>query len=543
MKNKFFEYYILSDEERIKRIWDDAIIVLDTNVLFNLYRYSEDSKDNLLGVLEFYEERLWIPYQVGLEYHRDRVTVYMDLNAAYNQISDALEKETGEFIKNLKKHLSKYKRHPKIDTEWFENQIIAETQRLRNHLIEMKNSCPNYSIEDEINERVTALFDGKVGDDFDETKLKNIYSEGQKRYSEKIPPGYCDAKEKKERGNRHLYGDLILWKQIIQEASEKKCNVILVTDDVKEDWYERIKGKTIGPRKELIREFRDKTQMDILIYPCHCFLNYAKENMSVSVKQETISEVNEIHKEDETINNLISCNQSDNETVAKIFSEYPWMSTESIINSVIQSSIHHDGRIAGFTERYPDILSKDPFESITGLTGRYTDTLGKNPLESITGLTGRYTDTLGKNPLESITGLTGRYTDTLGKNSLESITGLTGRYTDILGKNSLESITGLTGRYTDTLGKNPLESITGLTGRYTDILGKNPLESIPGFTGRYLDILGMSPLETITGLTGRYTDMLGKDSLTGLTRRYTDKFVKPPLPNKNESSGIEENKG
>ena len=543
MKNKFFEYYILSDEERIKRIWNDAIIVLDTNVLFNLYRYSEDSKDNLLEVLEFYKERLWIPYQVGLEYHRDRVTVYMDLTAAYNQISDALEKETGEFINNLKKHLSKYKRHPKIDTDWFENQITSETQRLRNHLSEMKKSCPDYSIKDEINERITALFDGKVGDDFDVARLENIYKEGQKRYSEKIPPGYCDAKDKKDQGNRHLYGDLILWKQIIQEASEKRCNVILVTDDVKEDWYERVKGKTIGPRKELIREFRDETQMDILIYPCHCFLDYAKENMSVSVKQETISEVNEIHKEDEAINNLISRDHSDNETVAKIFSEYPWMSTESIINSVMQSSMNSHESITGLAGRYTDILGTNPLESITGVTGRYTDTLGTNPLESITGLAGRYTDILGMNPLESITGLAGRYTDTLGKNPLESITGVTGRYTDTLGKNPLESITGLAGRYTDTLGKNPLESITGLAGRYTDILGKNPLESITGLSGKYTDALGTNPLESITGLSGRYTDMLGKDSITGLTRRYTDKFSKNPLPNKNESSGIEENKG
>ena len=473
MKNKFFEYYIFSDEEKIKRIWDDAIIVLDTNVLLNLYRYSEDSKNNLLDVLEFYKDRLWIPYQVGLEFQQDRVSVYMDMNTAYDQIIASLDKETEEFIKRL--NLAKYQRHPKIDIAWFENQIKAETQRLCNHLIEKKNSCPNYSIKDEINERVAALFDEKVGDDFDETKLNNLYSEGQKRYSEKVPPGYCDAKEKKERGNRHLYGDLILWKQTIQEASEKRCNVIFVTDDVKEDWYERVKGQTIGPRKELIREFREETQMDILIYPCHRFLFYAKENMSVSVHQDTISEVNEIHKEDEVINNLISCDQSANKTVAKIFSEYPWMSTESLTNTVIKSS-------------------KDPVDGIAGLTGKYTDILGKNPVDSIMGLTGK-TDILGKNPVDSITGLTGKYTDILGKNPVDSIMGLIGK-TDILGKNPVDSIMGLTGLHADMLGKNPVESIQELTGRHTGILGKNPVDSI-------------------MGLTGKHTDMLGNNSLTG----------------------------
>ena len=455
MKNKFFEYYILSDGERIKKIWNDAIIVLDTNVLLNLYRYSENSKDDLLDVLEFYKDRLWIPYQVGLEYHQDRVSVFTEINAAYDQIIASLNKETEEFIKRL--NLSKYKRHPKIDTAWFENQIKDEIQCLCNHLIEMKKYCPNYSIKDEINERVAALFDGKVGDDFDVARLENIYKEGQKRYSEKIPPGYCDAKDKKDRGNRHLYGDLILWKQIIQEASEKRCNVILVTDDVKEDWYERVKGQTIGPRKELIREFRDETQMDILIYPCHRFLDYAKDNMSVAVKPETISEVNDILKEDEVIDNIIASIPLENERLSKLFAENPWISSDSLIDSLRQS---------------PSM----PFDYISSITGgSYADTLGKSPLEHLTGLTGSYADTLGKSPLEHLTGLTGSHADTLGKSPFEHLTRLTGSYADTLGKSPLEHLTGLTGSYVDTLGKSPLERLAGVSGSYVDTLGKNTL--------------------------------------------------------------------
>ena len=337
----------------------------------------------------------------------------MDMNAAYDQIIASLNKETEEFIKHL--NLAKYKRHPKIDTAWFENQIKDETQRLCNHLIEMKKSCPNYSIKDEINERVAALFDGKVGDDFDETKLNNIYKEGQKRYSEKIPPGYCDAKEKINQGNRHLYGDLILWKQVIQNASEKKCNVILVTDDVKEDWYERVKGQTIGPRKELIREFRDETGMDILIYPSNRFLDYAKENMSVAVERETISEVNDILNEDEVIDNIITSIPSENERLSQLYAENPWISSDSLFDFLRQTS-------------------SIPLEHLTGLTGSYADTLMKNPLEHLTGLTGSYADTLMYKPLEHLTGLTGSYADTLGKIPLEHLTGLTGSYADTLGK-------------------------------------------------------------------------------------------------------------
>lgn len=43
MRNRFAEYYELP-EERIKEIWENSLIVFDTNVLLNLYRYNEDAR-------------------------------------------------------------------------------------------------------------------------------------------------------------------------------------------------------------------------------------------------------------------------------------------------------------------------------------------------------------------------------------------------------------------------------------------------------------------------------------------------------------------
>lgn len=375
MRNKFFENYILSDKDLIKNIWNDAIIVLDANVLLNLYRYSEENKENLLKVLNHYKDRLWIPYQVGWEYHQNRISVYTDIDVAYDQIVASLESGTGEFLKKL--NLSKYSRHPKIDINWYENQIKSSIASLCEHLRNMKDSCSDNSKTDTINERVTELFDGKVGDDFDDSKLNKLYKEGQIRYSEKIPPGYCDAKEKKDRGNRHLYGDLIWWKQVIEYAREKKSNVILVTDDVKEDWYEKVKGKIIGPRKELLKEFRIETLKDILVYPTPRFLEYAKENMSVSVNRETIAEANEILRENEAIDDIISSVSEENEElVAKVFSDNPWMSAKSFV----QSSFNPTDRFPTATLKYTDIPENgtlNPLGTITGLTPDYTRILGK----------------------------------------------------------------------------------------------------------------------------------------------------------------------
>lgn len=67
-------------------------------------------------------------------------------------------------------------------------------------------------------------------------------------------------KKKKDSGDRRLYGDLIVWKQVIQKSKKDKINIILVTDDLKEDWWLKINGKTIGPRFELIKEFHIETK-------------------------------------------------------------------------------------------------------------------------------------------------------------------------------------------------------------------------------------------------------------------------------------------
>ena len=62
------------------------------------------------------------------------------------------------------------------------------------------------------------------------------------------------------------YGDFIIWKQLIEHAIDTKKNVIFVTDDEKEDWWEEFNGKTIGPRPELSKEFREKTSKLFLMY-------------------------------------------------------------------------------------------------------------------------------------------------------------------------------------------------------------------------------------------------------------------------------------
>lgn len=293
MKTLFAEYYRLSDE-RIKEIWEDSSIVFDTNVLLNLYRYNEDTCREFIKVLEFYKDRLWIPYQVGLEFHRRREDIIRRNAAAYKTLGAKLSES---LIKAVDALSSDFSRHPYIDMSEIRKKVEKCANTIVKSLEKQEESHPDYLKGDFILNEVTRLFNGRVGTDFSEEDLEKTYKEGEKRYSNQIPPGYCDAKNKKDKGNRCLYGDLIVWKQTIHYSKEQKRNVIFVTDDHKQDWWDKVEGNHT-PRKELIREFIDTSEGGILIYDSSKFLEYAKQNKELKISKKTINDIVKIKYND-----------------------------------------------------------------------------------------------------------------------------------------------------------------------------------------------------------------------------------------------------
>lgn len=70
-----------------------ALVVVDANVLLNLYRYNESTRDDLLGLLDKLGDRLWAPHQVLHEFWRNRLNVLARRDTAANQALNALAKQ------------------------------------------------------------------------------------------------------------------------------------------------------------------------------------------------------------------------------------------------------------------------------------------------------------------------------------------------------------------------------------------------------------------------------------------------------------------
>jgi hypothetical protein len=102
MRDIFPGYYEPSEGD-LCDWWSQGIFVLDANILRNLYRYSEKTRDKSLVPLNSLSDRLWIPHQVAWEYQRHRMDVMENEINAYKPFLSALEAPFDE-LKTPKKH-------------------------------------------------------------------------------------------------------------------------------------------------------------------------------------------------------------------------------------------------------------------------------------------------------------------------------------------------------------------------------------------------------------------------------------------------------
>jgi len=281
-----FASHFASDDERRSKIWRECFFVFDTNVLTSVYKRSDHARDAFYKIVRSLGDRLWIPYQVGFEFldnrakiAHDQAQLYADAAATLQSFLDSLDVAT---------------RHPFLSKE-LHNDFVDVSQRVIDELEDKMGFHRSRLTDDDVKLEVAELLSGKVGRKYDEAELRLIVKEGEVRYANLIPPGFQDVSKYKnspvfgEVCKR--YGDLIIWKQVIEKAKELGQPVIMVTEEQKEDWWEKCGGRIIGPLPQLIEEFNIEAGQDFYLYSYHSFLNYANEYLEQNTSVEVIEEV------------------------------------------------------------------------------------------------------------------------------------------------------------------------------------------------------------------------------------------------------------
>lgn len=137
------------------------------------------------------------------------------------------------------------------------------------------------------------LLQGKVGDPLDESSLSQAIKEGKRRIEAKIPPGYMD-KKKEGHGDAFELGDYLLWLQVKQEAQKRAKDVLLVTGDVKEDWWRTHHQIALGPRNELAEELLLEAGVHLYMLKPDRLLRYARDLLSVTISEETVQNIEQV---------------------------------------------------------------------------------------------------------------------------------------------------------------------------------------------------------------------------------------------------------
>ncbi|MBU0567421.1 DUF4935 domain-containing protein [bacterium] len=307
MRKTFFSYYYPT-KEQFSMLWNECLFVLDTNVFLDLYRrYSPAARDDLIvNALTKIADRLWVPHQVALEYLRRRPDVILKQASMYDKAKSLLQTLCVKAQKEIEKD-SSFQHHFPIDKKDFLEKIKSSLTEIDKEIDEQKQKHPDSLSNDYIVDTITSLLDGKVGTPYSSEKLKEVYEEGKTRYKNKIPPGYKDAEGSNKKEGNDKYGDLVLWLQIIDKAKESGKPIIFITNDGKEDWWWTSKGRTIGPQPELIDEMMVKANTSFYMYKSDQFIKYAQEYLDeITVKQETINEVQNVRLRDEAIQRAIA---------------------------------------------------------------------------------------------------------------------------------------------------------------------------------------------------------------------------------------------
>jgi hypothetical protein len=292
---KSFPGHYTPSQSDLERMLKTGVVVLDANVLLDLYKFTPKTRKVFLSILECLKERLWIPHQVGKEYQKNRTTKIEEQLRAYKKLSSTFSTWTSA--------LDSFKQHPFIDRE----QLLTEVKEASEKMVslleqgakgilgkEPKHAFPE--ICEELHIQIAEMYDGKVGPPYEEKNLQEKVTIALERYAKKIPPGYKDASTQEET----TPGDGLLWLQLLDKASSEKDQkpFLFVTGEEKPDWwFKNEKKELLAPRKELVEEMRFVANSEFWLIHTRDFIPLAEKVFGIESSEAVIREIEALAKD------------------------------------------------------------------------------------------------------------------------------------------------------------------------------------------------------------------------------------------------------
>jgi hypothetical protein len=303
--NNIYKMNKAREQDMIKK----AIIVFDTNTILKLYSYTQNSLDIFFeNICKKLKNRLWIPGRVKYEFLKNREKVIKEQIENIKKMKENFNiiNKTDEIKNNIENFIQKYDSDIGLKNsdfkeiedimEDYKQSYVKIKQRFNRKSNSKIEKLEKLIVDDFILMKIEKHF--KFGDDSDTNWEKENLDYMQKRFLNEISPGYMDNNKK----GIDKYGDCILWLQIIEYAKSVKKDIILVTDDAKEDWL-----NNALPKNDLLKEFSETTKQKFWLYNISEFWNIINNNLGIDI-QALIAEDSEIKVKIETKNEINTTN-------------------------------------------------------------------------------------------------------------------------------------------------------------------------------------------------------------------------------------------
>lgn len=303
MKDIYPEYYGYPNDD-IKNLWEDSIVVFDANVLLDFYKYTPKLLDDLMEQLKIIIDKLWMPYQVGLELQRNRLKlIYEQLENIEKQKRALIElKPTKDKFFNFQNKTNPIKAdYLSIDIDKLINDVSPIFDTL---ITQIEDEYKKYS-EMLVNDRILTLFELLYENrvqvfPYSKEALAILTENAKRRFSIGIPPGFKDQEKDDFEffGDVKLearYGDFFIWESLIEKSISSRKNIIFITNEEKEDWIRFVSKKKVGARPELVREFKLRTEGKVfMMYNATEFFKLAREYFKFNIENTELDEVQKV---------------------------------------------------------------------------------------------------------------------------------------------------------------------------------------------------------------------------------------------------------
>lgn len=245
-----FHAYFRPDERTLQTAYTGGTIVLDANALLDLYRLSPSARADYLSLLSRVKDRLFIPYQVALEFHLHRADAVAgrrgEFEQALSELEDAKRKASAAVSRTALRSYGSPADASGIVSAL--DDAFVQAQSFISRAVEGYDLDANAiatSPNDSILELLEPIVMGRVNERPADDILLVDLNEAERRSRETLPPGYKDANKK-----QNPYGDYLWWAEVVRYMSTNPGPLLIVGNDVtKGDWTFESRGFKSDPHR------------------------------------------------------------------------------------------------------------------------------------------------------------------------------------------------------------------------------------------------------------------------------------------------------